>query len=78
MGALLSRPNEDAVEHDGSVSAVATDSEVLAEFGDALEELFRAVLKASGRGVPGGDTELTMSQYFVMDALRSACGPTLP
>jgi MarR family transcriptional regulator, organic hydroperoxide resistance regulator len=27
------------------------------------------VLKASGRGVPGGETELTLSQYFVMDAL---------
>jgi DNA-binding MarR family transcriptional regulator len=43
--------------------------EVQAEFGSALEELFRAVLRASGRGVPGGDTELTMSQYWVMDAL---------
>ena len=39
------------------------------EFGDALEDLIRAVLKASGRGVPGGDTELTLSQYFVMDAM---------
>jgi len=39
------------------------------EFGVALEDLVRAVLKASGRGVPGGDTELTMSQYFVMDAM---------
>ena len=39
------------------------------EFGDALEGLFRAVLRASGRGVPGGETELTLSQYFVMDAL---------
>jgi DNA-binding MarR family transcriptional regulator len=39
------------------------------EFGEALEELIRAVLKASGRGVPGGETELTLSQYFVMDAL---------
>jgi MarR family transcriptional regulator, organic hydroperoxide resistance regulator len=39
------------------------------EFGDALEELVRAVLRASGRGVPGGETELTLSQYFVMDAL---------
>jgi DNA-binding MarR family transcriptional regulator len=38
-------------------------------FGEALEGLFRAVLKASGRGVPGGETELTLSQYFVMDAL---------
>jgi DNA-binding MarR family transcriptional regulator len=39
------------------------------EFGDALEDLIRAVLKASGRGVPGGETELTLSQYFVMDAM---------
>ena len=39
------------------------------EFGAALEDLIRAVLKASGRGVPGGETELTLSQYFVMDAL---------
>jgi DNA-binding MarR family transcriptional regulator len=38
-------------------------------FGAALEDLIRAVLKASGRGVPGGETELTLSQYFVMDAL---------
>src|SRR5262245_55800505 len=44
-----------------------------AEFGAALEELFRSVLRASGRGVPGGDTELTMSQYWVMAAL--ADGP---
>lgn len=39
------------------------------EFGAALEDMIRAVLKASGRGVPGGETELTLSQYFVMDAL---------
>jgi DNA-binding MarR family transcriptional regulator len=38
-------------------------------FGDSLEELIRAVLKASGRGVPGGETELTLSQYFVMNAM---------
>jgi DNA-binding MarR family transcriptional regulator len=38
-------------------------------FGGALEEMFRAVLRVSGRGVPGGDTELTMSQYWVMDAM---------
>jgi DNA-binding MarR family transcriptional regulator len=31
--------------------------------------MFRAVLKSSGRGVPGGETELTLSQYFVMDAM---------
>lgn len=41
----------------------------LADFAAALEELFRAVLRASGRGVPGGDTELTLSQYFLMDAM---------
>jgi DNA-binding MarR family transcriptional regulator len=39
------------------------------EFGAALEELFRAFQRASGRGVPGGETELTMSQFYVMDAL---------
>jgi MarR family transcriptional regulator, organic hydroperoxide resistance regulator len=44
-------------------------AEVHERFGAALEEIFRAVLKASGRGVAGGDTELTLSQYFVMDAL---------
>ena len=44
-------------------------TEAHVEFGDALEDLIRAVLKASGRGVPGGDTELTLSQYFVMDAM---------
>jgi len=47
-------------------------SQVHAEFGAALEELFRAVLRASGRGVPGGSTELTMSQYWVMDALAGS------
>jgi MarR family transcriptional regulator, organic hydroperoxide resistance regulator len=50
-------------------SRIHRTSEVHEGFGDALEELFRAVLRASGRGVPGGDTELTMSQYWVMDAL---------
>jgi MarR family transcriptional regulator, organic hydroperoxide resistance regulator len=44
-------------------------SEIHELFGDSLEELIRAVLKASGRGVPGGETELTLSQYFVMDAM---------
>jgi DNA-binding MarR family transcriptional regulator len=44
-------------------------SEVHERFGNALEELIRAVLRASGRGVPGGETELTLSQYFVMDAM---------
>ena len=46
-----------------------TQDQAHKEFGEALEELVRAVLKASGRGVPGGETELTMSQYFVMDAM---------
>jgi MarR family transcriptional regulator, organic hydroperoxide resistance regulator len=49
-----------------------TRSEVHEHFGAALEELFRAVLRASGRGVPGGETELTLSQYFVMDAMADA------
>ena len=47
----------------------AQHSETYELFGDSLEELIRAVLKASGRGVPGGETELTLSQYFVMDAM---------
>lgn len=46
-----------------------TDEKSLAEFAAALEELFWAVLRASGRGVPGGDTELTLSQYRVLSAL---------
>jgi MarR family transcriptional regulator, organic hydroperoxide resistance regulator len=50
-------------------SGIHRTSEVHEGFAAALEELFRAVLRASGRGVPGGDTELTMSQYWVMDAL---------
>ena len=49
--------------------AQAQRAEVHERFGNALEELIRAVLRASGRGVPGGETELTLSQYFVMDAL---------
>jgi DNA-binding MarR family transcriptional regulator len=40
-----------------------------AEFAAALEELWRAVLRVSGRGVPGGETELTLSQFNVMSAL---------
>jgi DNA-binding MarR family transcriptional regulator len=40
-----------------------------AEFAAALEELFRAVLRATGRGVPGGETELTLSQFNMMSAL---------
>jgi DNA-binding MarR family transcriptional regulator len=45
------------------------DDDELAEFAAALEELVRAVLRVSGRGVPGGETELTLSQYFLMDAM---------
>ena len=45
------------------------ESQTHEQFGETLEELIRAVLKASGRGVPGGETELTLSQYFVMDAM---------
>jgi DNA-binding MarR family transcriptional regulator len=40
-----------------------------AEFAAALDVLFRAVLRATGRGVPGGDTELTLSQYNVLSAV---------
>jgi MarR family transcriptional regulator, organic hydroperoxide resistance regulator len=49
------------------VSSGNDDSQ--AEFAAALEELFRAVRRATGRGVPGGDTELTLSQYNLMSAL---------
>jgi DNA-binding MarR family transcriptional regulator len=40
-----------------------------AEFAAALEELWRAILRATGRGVPGGETELTLSQFNMMSAL---------
>jgi MarR family transcriptional regulator, organic hydroperoxide resistance regulator len=49
------------------VSSASEDSQ--AEFGAALEELFRAVRRATGRGVPGGATEVTLSQYNVLSAL---------
>jgi DNA-binding MarR family transcriptional regulator len=49
------------------VSSRSDDSQ--AEFAAALEELFRAVRRATGRGVPGGDTALTLSQYNLMSAL---------
>ncbi len=39
------------------------------EFAAALDELWRAVLRATGRGVPGGETELTLSQFNMMSAL---------
>jgi DNA-binding MarR family transcriptional regulator len=45
------------------------EEQTQAEFAAALEELFRAVLRATGRGVPGGDTELTLSQFNMMSAL---------
>ena len=40
-----------------------------AEFAAALEELWRAVLRATGRGAPGGETELTLSQFNMLSAL---------
>jgi MarR family transcriptional regulator, organic hydroperoxide resistance regulator len=49
------------------VSSTRDDSQ--AEFAAALEELFRAVRRATGRGVPGGETELTLSQYNMLSAL---------
>ena len=52
-----------------TTAKISARSEVHERFGNALEEFIRAVLKASGRGVPGGETELTLSQYFVMDAM---------
>ena len=47
----------------------ANDDESRAEFAEALDELFRAVLRATGRGVPGGETELTLSQFNMLSAL---------
>jgi DNA-binding MarR family transcriptional regulator len=47
----------------------ANQDESRAEFAAALDELFRAVLRATGRGVPGGETELTLSQYNMLSAL---------
>ena len=47
----------------------AKEEQSQAEFGAALEDLWRAVLRASGRGVPGGETELTLSQFNVLSAL---------
>jgi DNA-binding MarR family transcriptional regulator len=49
------------------VSSPSDDNQ--AEFAAALEELFRAVRRATGRGVPGGNTELTLSQYNMLSAL---------
>jgi MarR family transcriptional regulator, organic hydroperoxide resistance regulator len=47
----------------------AAEEQAQAEFAEALESLFAAVLRATGLAVPGGDTELTVSQYNVMSAL---------
>jgi DNA-binding MarR family transcriptional regulator len=47
----------------------AKEEQSQAEFAAALEELWRAVLRATGRGVPGGETELTLSQFNMMSAL---------
>jgi MarR family transcriptional regulator, organic hydroperoxide resistance regulator len=64
------RPRRRPTEPSEPGSASADDApDGLPDFGAALEEMFRAVLRASGRGVPCGATELTMSQYWVMDAL---------
>ena len=46
-----------------------TEEQAQAEFADALDDLCFAILRATGRGVPGGDTELTLSQYNVLQAL---------
>jgi DNA-binding MarR family transcriptional regulator len=51
------------------VTTAPDQDAALAAFAAALEELFRAVQQATGRGVPGGQTELTLSQYWVMDAV---------
>jgi MarR family transcriptional regulator, organic hydroperoxide resistance regulator len=66
------RARERAEAREGHTRAAAPAPDELNAFGTALEELFRAVLRSSGRGVPGGATKLTMSQYWVMDALADA------
>jgi DNA-binding MarR family transcriptional regulator len=45
------------------------EDERTAEFAAALDELVRALLRATGRGVPGGETELTLSQFNMLSAL---------
>jgi MarR family transcriptional regulator, organic hydroperoxide resistance regulator len=65
----LNFPEMVAASQQRRIATATPDSDELGAFGAALEELFRAVLRASGRGVPGGSTELTMSQYWVMTAL---------
>ena len=49
--------------------AIPADEQAQAEFAAALDDLCFAILRATGRGVPGGDTELTLSQYNVLQAL---------
>jgi DNA-binding MarR family transcriptional regulator len=51
------------------MAALGENARARADFGAALEELVRAVRRASGRGVPGGETQLTLSQFYVIDAL---------
>ena len=48
---------------------LAGDEQAQAEFAEALDDLCFAILRATGRGVPGGDTELTLSQYNVLQTL---------
>jgi DNA-binding MarR family transcriptional regulator len=52
-----------------SSQGLATDDEAQAEFAEALDDLCFAILRATGRGVPGGETELTLSQYNILQAL---------
>jgi DNA-binding MarR family transcriptional regulator len=47
----------------------ANQKQSQAEFAAALDELVRALLRATGRGVPGGETELTLSQFNMLSAL---------
>jgi DNA-binding MarR family transcriptional regulator len=50
-------------------SGMQAEEQSQAEFAEALDDLCFAILRATGRGVPGGDTELTLSQYNVLQAL---------
>jgi MarR family transcriptional regulator, organic hydroperoxide resistance regulator len=54
--------------------ARADEDQAQAEFAETLESPFAAVLRATGLAVPGGDTELTLSQYNVMSALGDGAG----
>jgi MarR family transcriptional regulator, organic hydroperoxide resistance regulator len=57
-------------------ASVTQQEQAQAEFAEALDTLFAAVLRATGRGVPGGDTELTISQYNVLSAVGESA-PTV-